>query len=851
MAKLVTRADERALTADYTPLELEPYANAGPEILGPSAMPLGSQTFHGLPFLIGDTDGGKRCFLVLGPGDAPVSIGVGKRARYLIFAHRQLDSQLFAGGPMAELVAEYVVRYADGAELRLPIRERLEIAVIAYQGGQYNWGQWPLLAWPDRKDALYPRYQGDWGLAGQRQTESMQGTARAYYLWPWANPRPDELIESLTVVPGRQRLLLAAVTLGSADESPFFREGRRELKITLPQAEDARRPFALEVEVDRGVATYPHALPLSGPSEFLGDDMRGWGEARNFSSSPAYVEIAATPSATVEVKLGEETLGSVHWGDLTAQSVLEPASRLRVELIDNGRNWVRTTVVDDATGRPLNCRIHFRSPEGVPYAPHGHHAHINSGNQTWHVDIGGDVRLGQISYAYIDGNCEGWLPRGDVMVDVARGFEYEPLRTTVHIAPGQQELQLRLKRWIDMRQRRYFSGDTHVHFLSTQGAQLEASGEGLNVVNLLLSQWGSLFTNTEEFTGAPNVSPDGGTIVYATQENRQHMLGHLTLLGLKRQVRPWCTDGPSEADLGGSLETTMSAWADACHAQGGTVVIPHLPTPNGEPAALIATGRADAVEILRHRTYEHLEYYRYLNGGYRLPLVGGTDKMSSDVPVGLYRTYVHIPPEEAFTYDNWCRYLRQGRTVLSGGPIIHLSVDGHAVGDTVNLPGNGGTVEVTAWAESTLPIHSLQIVRQGRVVAATEQRGGARRLELRERLHIDRHTWLAARCGGPNYSDQEAVAHHDVWNRHVMAHTSPIYVAVGEPWWLFDPDTARYMLALLDGSLAYIRQRSVQYPAATTTHHHGQEDHTRYLEGPFREAIAALHRRMHERGIAH
>ena len=32
--------------------------------------------------------------------------------------------------------------------------------------------------------------------------------------------------------------------------------------------------------------------------------------------------------------------------------------------------------------------------------------------------------------------------------------------------------------------------------------------------------------------------------------------------------------------------------------------------------------------------YGHLEYYRYLNCGYKLPLVGGTDKMSSDVPVG-------------------------------------------------------------------------------------------------------------------------------------------------------------------------------------------------------------------------
>ena len=157
-----------------------------------------------------------------------------------------------------------------------------------------------------------------------------------------------------------------------------------------------------------------------------------------------------------------------------------------------------------------------------------------------------------------------------------------------------------------MNTERYFSGDTHVHFLSTQGAHTEAQGEDLGVVNLLLSQWGHLFTNTEEFIGRPTVSADGRSIVYATQENRQHLLGHLTLLGLKEQVAPWCSDGPGEAELGGNMEVTLSHWADACHAQGGTVVLPHIPNPNCEPATLIATGRVDAVEYLTNAMYGHL-----------------------------------------------------------------------------------------------------------------------------------------------------------------------------------------------------------------------------------------------------
>src|SRR4030095_12583198 len=118
------------------------------------------------------------------------------------------------------------------------------------------------------------------------------------------------------------------------------------------------------------------------------------------------------------------------------------------ERVGEPRNWVETVVLDDDTGRPVPCRVHFRSLAGVPYQPHGHHDHVNSDLGTWHVDVGGDLRLGRVTYAYIDGTCQGWLPRGDVVVDVARGFEYEPVRQVVTIAPGQRELTLRLKRWI-------------------------------------------------------------------------------------------------------------------------------------------------------------------------------------------------------------------------------------------------------------------------------------------------------------------------------------------------------------------------------------------------------------------
>lgn len=829
---------------DYQPISLKDFCNVDSEDINVDiTSDLGTVLFHGLPFNISD---GSKSFLGFGDGvnTESIKIPVNSSAQRVIFVHRLLESRIPEGEVIGKLIANYVFHYTDGETVNVPIRERFEIGSVP-QG----WGQQTFIAIPDTQESLHARHQGPWRAAGNRQTEATQCVPRNYYLFIWKNPHPEKEIVSIEILPEERKFIIAAITLGHLDEEPVPRHPNREVKITLPKPEDAEKPFDMEVNVDRGTATYPYSLPENPSDGFIDDDFKGWGETQNSKSSPAYTEISATPSATVEIKNNDETLGSVNWGEVQEKGSIQPNERVKVEVIDSGRNWVHTTVIDEDTNKPVPCRIHFRSPHGVPYAPHGHHAHVNSNMGTWHIDVGGDVRLGQISYAYIDGTCQGWLPRGEVIVDVARGFEYTPLRTKVNIEPGQRELTLRIKRWCDMNTERYFSGDTHVHFLSTQGAHTEAQGEDLGVVNLLLSQWGHLFTNTEEFIGRPTTSADGRSIVYATQENRQHVLGHLTLLGLKEQVAPWCSDGPGEAELGGNMEVTLSHWADACHQQGGTVVLPHIPNPNCEPATLIATNRVDAVEYLTNAMYGHLEYYRYLNCGYKLPLVGGTDKMTADVPVGVYRTYVHIPENEEFNYDNWCKYMSRGNTFLSGGPMIRLTVDGQPIGSTINLPGNGGTVEVEASAESIFPIHTLQIIQAGEVVATTEENNGSHKLQIKAHVKVDKHSWIAARCGGPEYV--QAIPHHDGWRRGIIAHTSPIYLAVGGEWWMFDPETANYMLTLIEGGLSYIQQSARHYEHGTTTHHHGEDNHIEYLSRPFQEAREAIHQRMHKLGIPH
>jgi len=773
----------------------------------------------------------------LEPG-AAATVPVHRAADHVIVVHRRLAGEDRGGPAPGSAVAEYTFRLAGGQApaVTVPIRERFEIAAAPEEGWD-NSG--PFLAASTARLRLADRYQGRWDDLGMRQSESVFSELPDYFLWVWENPQHAAEIESIQLVALTAPVLVAAITVGTAGEHPLPREAARSITITALGPEGPRPLREPAVRVDRGVASYAFRLPGNAGGQFPGNSLTGWGEPANPDSATAYARVAAVPSATVSVADGDQEIGRFRWGELAPGRPVERAG-MRITDAEPGRNWVHMTVLDDETGRPVPCRVSFRSPDGIPYQPHGHHNHVNSDLGTWHIDIGGDVRLGRLSYAYIDGRCQGWLPTGEVLVDVARGFEYEPLRERIRIAPGQRELTLRIRRWTSMNALGWYSGDSHVHFLSAQGALTEQQGEDLNVVNLLQSQWGSLFTSTEEFTGAPVASPDGRHVTWVSQENRQPFFGHLILWGLQRPIMPWCTDGPNEAELGGWLETTVSDWADRCHEQQGTVVIPHFPLPNGEPAVLIATERADAIEMIVQRRSFHEEYYSYLNCGYRLPLVGGTDKMTADVPVGVYRTYANLGQDE-FSYSAWSRAVRSGRTFLSAGPIIDLRVEGYQVGDTVPISGPG-VLHVSARADSIFPVSTLQIVRNGRVAAVAEEPDGAGCIELEADIPVDGDCWLAARCGGSGYWDSPS--HLGPWPRGIFAHTSPVYVARGGEWSQFDADHARTMLALIDGGLQRVRRVAVRYPEDRISHQHGEADHSAYLERPFLEALERVRERI-------
>lgn len=134
--------------------------------------------------------------------------------------------------------------------------------------------------------------------------------------------------------------------------------------------------------------------------------------------------------------------------------------------------------------------------------------------------------------------------------------------------------------------------------------------------------------------------------------------------------------------------------------------MPHAPNPQAERAADIVLGLVDAIEMMSFNprtaqisAFGLADWYRYLNIGYHLPLVAGSDKMDAAALLGGSRTYVRLG-ERDFTYRDWMDAVRSGDTFITVGPLVEMTVEGRRPGGTVALPRSGGTLTIEWRIES-------------------------------------------------------------------------------------------------------------------------------------------------------
>ena len=745
----------------------------------------------------------------------------------------QFISPMRGSGELGVHVADYVLIYADGSQQRAEIRRRFQIGAM-----NRWWGENCFEAVADRKPAQHPSHSTEpvtlefWG---QRQTRAATDDLREWvnWLWAWENPHPRKAIVAIRFEPAGVPVLISGLSVGKASSNPLRWETRQKAVLTLPKGKKFN-PLLDELSQVRHIHLDMGQVISASPRTIYPND--SWGKSYNnklpdVSDRQVLVEYSAHPDAKFHLPGGK----TVPVARLTGGGRVAP-----LEPISQATQQVTLRTVVKGSRKPVAVKLHVHGQAGEYLAPNDRHRIINA---DWFQDYSVDFSHQGIHHcSYVPGETVIKLPLGKVYIEVSKGYEIRPIRKVVNVTRATDEITIEIEKHLPWRKKNWVSADTHVHFLSPSSALLEGAGEGVNVVNLLASQWGELMTNVGDFDGktthgSRESGGDGEYLVRVGTENRQHVMGHISLLGYNGNIiAPMTTGGPDESAIGDSIEVLLSEWARQCKSQGGLVVIPHFPNPRCEAAATIVAGDADGIEMTSWgnlyagiNPYSLSDWYRYLNCGYFVPAVAGTDKMSAKTAVGTVRTYARVDPRKKFDYGAWMDAVRSGNTFVTYGPLMEFAVEGKAPGKRIKLTRTGGTVDVT-WnvASVTVPMSRVELmvngeIRESRSVKKWEDSGSWS-------VKIDKSSWVALLVRG-HYRDKPEI---------IAAHSSPVMVDVKGSQFFAAAD-ALTILEQIEGAMAFLdtvgtRAETVQY---------------KRMQMVLTSAHRSLHNRMHKAGYFH
>jgi hypothetical protein len=253
-------------------------------------------------------------------------------------------------------------------------------------------------------------------------------------------------------------------------------------------------------------------------------------------------------------------------------------------------------------------------------------------------------------------------------------------------------------------------------------------------------------------------------------EARSDFYGHINLLGTSQLIRP--------LSVGAVYANSPEAYPfpsvlfERARALGGIVGYAHFDGSQKNSALLldVALRTLDFVEVFQFGILKTEAWYQLLNAGFRVTGIAGSDfpvPLNNRKPwprtlplLGPERTLVKAAPGPS-AYAAWAAGVRAGAAVVSNGPLLDLSVNGHGPGAAVSWSGAESIAQGEAAAAYHGVIEKIEIVANGRVVA--ERAGGG---PFSFRIPIRESTWLAARVRARNAAGEP----------DIQAHTNPIYL---------------------------------------------------------------------------
>jgi hypothetical protein len=539
------------------------------------------------------------------------------------------------------------------------------------------------------------------------------------------------------------------------------------------------------------------------------------------------VEATRTASVLLDAGVLEEGAGAAI---LTAEC--EGSSARQEIATDCASSWTLTTqIIDDGGDVRTPARVYLEDEVGAVWPK------------------GSTVRKDEHGRAFFhaDGGFEA-LVSGEVRLLALRGLEYEPVEMTFAVPPDERRSEtVHLKRWSQMAEEGWRSGDVHVHLhyggeylLGPEDASLVQRAEDVHFMNMMVANQGSAFVHDRAFfEGKPNELSDGDHILRWGEEYRNDFYGHLCMYGITELVPP-IYSGFSLSEHPHDVPANSVA-ADHCHTVGGTLSYAHPLFGSGDLDRVfarsrtveakelpvdVALGKIDALDVMSYPSVE-LEtarlWYGLLNCGFRLPATAGTDTFMNLAGTGRFsnppagnRVFVQVEGE--FTTESWCEGVHRGRTFVTNGPMLRLGVDGQGVGSELERT-PGSEVVVEGEARSYVPIERLELVVNGEVVALGEVKEHGKRASLSQAVRIDSSCWIALRALGS--------AGPQVLGGELFAHTSPVYVTVGGAK-VERREEAAYFVEWIERLIAMC------------------EEHGRYASEAEREHVTNLFRRAQE-----
>jgi len=366
------------------------------------------------------------------------------------------------------------------------------------------------------------------------------------------------------------------------------------------------------------------------------------------------------------------------------------------------------------------------------------------------------------------------LESGRYHIAVSRGMEYIPVEQEFTVAAEKlQEHTIRLKRWVHLPSLGWYSGDVHVHHPTLKKTHRQfllryAEAEDLHVVNIL-EMGHHLGTDfKQQGFGKKFRVHQANYWLVSGQEEPRGTFGHIIGLNTTALARD-----PATYDL---YDLAFQCLHDQPEALVGFA---HFAwngcnLPRGFPWC-VTTEAIDFVELLQFNTINTLDYYEYLNLGFRLTAAAGSDTPWGST-IGEVRTFVHTGKE--LDLDDWFEGLRRGRTFVSNGPALEFSVDGQLSGsELIRNRGDVLKVQARAWGHDRvgLPDSLLLVSNQGTIRSVKRTPGQQGDLIIETQVPVQRSQWLTVSVRCPNGA---------------VAHATPVYVVVnGEPTWSLEKST--------------------------------------------------------------